>query len=154
MVSNNTTIRCCYFCYCCYCCTVLLIIILIFVDIDTAGEGALKVEWNEHMLKNTLPELYGELLTSLSELLTTVQPNQLPQQQLHDINDKFYRLWPDISQCATPFDKLAIGLAHNIVSKKREVLMSTWSGKWIGLGMLYFLFLCCFCFVAFLLFIL
>ena len=42
------------------------------------------------------------------------------------MNENFYSLWPNSSHCASPFDKIAHGLAHAILGSSRRLLWSSW----------------------------
>lgn len=107
-------------------------------DIDTAGAGALKVAWNEHILKDTLPSLYGDLLEGLVDNLKTVLGNNDKQDYESIVNQNFYGLWPNLTHCESPFDKLAYGLAHNVKQFSRRLFWSAWNNKWVPLSESYF----------------
>eukprot|EP01114_Cavostelium_apophysatum_P019852 TRINITY_DN6498_c0_g1_i1.p1 TRINITY_DN6498_c0_g1~~TRINITY_DN6498_c0_g1_i1.p1 ORF type:complete len:1581 (-),score=487.74 TRINITY_DN6498_c0_g1_i1:38-4732(-) len=89
-----------------------------------SGEGAdLKAEWNDFILSNTLPLIYGQFLEKLLHTLSGLEENGA---------HKFYAMWPDISRAVSPFDRVVIGLAKDASEHQRKFF---WTGtEWCSLS--------------------
>jgi hypothetical protein len=77
-------------------------------------------------------------MDSLVDTVKTVLGSHNEQAYEAIVNQNFYGLWPNLTHCESPFDKLAFGLAHNIEDSSRKLFWSSWNNQWVSLNESYF----------------
>lgn len=98
-------------------------------EMDTEGLGTIKAKWNDHLLQQVLPKLYGEMLEIHTKYLTS----EFEKTKDLRICNRIYNLFPEFERALSPFDNIIFAFIRDVVEQKRKIFWDSFACKWFSL---------------------